>query len=376
MKIGLPREIKDSEFRVGLVPSGVRALVAEGHTVLVETLAGVGAGFSDNEYLAAGAQIVGTADEAWGAADLVVKVKEPVEAEYARLREGLLLFTYLHLAPDAKLTDALLAARTTGIAYETITGEKEGLPLLTPMSEVAGRMSVQVGATYLMRPNGGRGILLGGVPGVAPGEVVIVGGGVVGINAAKVAVGLGARVTILETSAKRMAYLDDVFGGRVTTLASNPYTLEDGVEHADVLIGAVLIPGGTAPKLVTRAMIGTMRKGTVAVDVAVDQGGCFATTRPTTHSDPVYEVDGVTHYCVANMPGAVPRTSTLSLTNATLPYVVKLARWGLVEAIRRVPGLKAGVNTHAGALTCEPVAAAQGKELAPLDALLGDGGNA
>jgi alanine dehydrogenase len=376
MKIGLPKEIKNNEYRVGLVPSGVKALTAEGHAVLVETEAGAGSGFSDNEYLAAGAQVARSADEVWGTSEMVVKVKEPVEPEYARLHEGLILFTYLHLAPDAKQTDALLSSKTTGVAYETIVGKNGGLPLLTPMSEVAGRMSVQVGTHYLMKPNGGRGILLGGVPGVAPGEVVIVGGGVVGLNAAKVAVGLGARVTILETSAERMAYLDDIFGSRVVTLASNPYTLEDGVAHADVLVGAVLIPGAAAPKLVSREMIRSMRKGSVVVDVAVDQGGCFATTKPTTHSDPVYDVDGVTHYCVANMPGAVPRTSTLSLTNATLPYVLKIARWGLMDAMRRVPGLKPGVNTHLGALTCEPVAAAQHKEYTALETLLEDSGHA
>jgi len=370
MKVGLPKEIKDNEYRVGLVPSGVKALTTEGHSVLVEKDAGTGSGFSDNEYLAAGAQISGSADEVWGASDMVVKVKEPIAPEYGRLRPGLLLFTYLHLAPDPKQTDALLSMKTIGIAYETIVGKNGGLPLLTPMSEVAGRMSVQVGTTYLMKPNGGRGILLGGVPGVAPGEVVIVGGGVVGLNAAKVAVGLGARVTILETSAERMAYLDDIFGTRVVTLASNPYTLADGVAYADVLVGAVLIPGATAPKLVTREMIRTMKKGSVVVDVAVDQGGCFETTKATTHSNPVYDVDGVTHYCVANMPGAVPRTSTLALTNVTLPYALKIARYGLKEAVRRDPGLKEGINTWDGTLTCQPVAVAQGKAYTPIDSAI------
>jgi alanine dehydrogenase len=374
MKIGLPKEIKDNEYRVGLVPSGVKALTSEGHSVLVETNAGSGSGFSDNEYLAAGAQISRSADEVWAAADMVVKVKEPIAPEYARLKPGLLLFTYLHLAPDPKQTEALLSKKTIGIAYETIVGKHGGLPLLTPMSEVAGRMSVQVGTTYLMKPNGGRGILLGGVPGVAPGEVVIVGGGVVGLNAAKVAVGLGARVTILETSGERMAYLDDIFGSRVVTLASNPYTLAEGVAEADVLVGAVLIPGAAAPKLVSRDMIRTMKKGSVVVDVAVDQGGCFETTKATTHSKPVYDVDGVTHYCVANMPGAVPRTSTLALTNVTLPYALKIARLGLGEAIRRDRGLKEGINTYEGALTCQPVAAAQGKEYTPLDQLLAESG--
>ncbi len=375
MKVGLPKEIKDNEFRVGMVPAGVKALTSEGHEVLVETNAGSGSGFTDDEYRAAGATIGPNADEVWGWAEMIVKVKEPIAPEYPRLKPDLLLFTYLHLAPDAKQTDALVEKKVTGVAYETIVGRQGGLPLLTPMSEVAGRMSVQVGANYLMKPNGGRGILLGGVPGVAPGEVVIIGGGVVGLNAAKMAVGLGARVTILETSAERMAYLDDIFGSRVVCLASNPYTLAEGVAHADVLVGAVLIPGAAAPKLVTRPMIGTMKKGSVVVDVAVDQGGCFETTHATTHSNPVYDIDGVTHYCVANMPGAVPRTSTLALTNVTLPYALKLARLGLREAIRRDPGLKEGVNTFAGHITCAPVAQAQKKDYTPLDQLLGWGGN-
>lgn len=369
MKVGLPKEIKDNEYRVGLVPAGVKALTSAGHDVLVETMAGAGSGFSDDEYRAAGARIGANADEVWAWAEMIVKVKEPIAPEYPRLKDGLLLFTYLHLAPDPKQTDALVKSKTTGVAYETIVGRTGGLPLLTPMSEVAGRMSVQVGTTYLMKPNGGRGILLGGVPGVAPGEVVIVGGGVVGLNAAKVAVGLGARVTILETSAERMAYLDDIFGSRLVTLASNPYTLAESVMMADVLVGAVLIPGAAAPKLVTRDMIKTMRKGSVVVDVAVDQGGCFETTKATTHSNPVYDVDGVTHYCVANMPGAVPRTSTLALTNVTLPYALKLAGLGFKEAIARDKGLKEGVNTYAGAITCAPVAAAQNKEYVPLDRL-------
>jgi alanine dehydrogenase len=371
MKIGLPKEIKDNEYRVGLVPAGVKALTSEGHEVLVETGAGAGSAFTDDEYRTAGARIGKDADEVWAFAEMIVKVKEPIEPEYKRLKDGLLLFTYLHLAPDAKQTDALLAKKVTGVAYETIVGSGGGLPLLTPMSEVAGRMSVQVGAAWLMKPNGGRGILLGGVPGVAPGEVVIIGGGVVGLNAAKMAVGLGARVTIIEKSAERMAFLDDIFGSRVVTLASNPYTLAEGVASADVLVGAVLIPGAAAPKLVSRDMIKTMKKGSVVVDVAVDQGGCFETTKATTHSNPVYDVDGVIHYCVANMPGAVPRTSTLALTNVTLPYAVRIARHGLRKAIERDPGLREGVNTHGGHLTCAPVAAAQKKTYTPLDKLLG-----
>ncbi len=370
MKIGLPKEIKDNEYRVGLVPAGVKALTSEGHDVLVETGAGAGSSFTDDEYRTAGARIGKDAGEVWGFAEMIVKVKEPIAPEYPRLKDGLLLFTYLHLAPDAKQTDALVAKKVTGVAYETIVGPGGGLPLLTPMSEVAGRMSVQVGAAWLMKPNGGRGILLGGVPGVAPGEVVIIGGGVVGLNAAKMAVGLGARVIIIEKSAERMAYLDDIFGSRVVTLASNPYTLAENVALADVLVGAVLIPGAAAPKLVSKDMIKTMKKGSVVVDVAVDQGGCFETTKATTHSNPVYDVDGVLHYCVANMPGAVPRTSTLALTNVTLPYAVQLARHGFKKAIARDAGLKEGVNTFAGHITCEPVATAQKKTYTPLDTLL------
>lgn len=370
MKIGLPKEIKDNEYRVGLVPAGVKALTQDGHEVLVETNAGGGSGFTDDEYRAAGAKIGGSADEVWGWAEMIVKVKEPIAAEYPRLKPGLLLFTYLHLAPDPKQTDALVQKQVTGVAYETIVGPHGGLPLLTPMSEVAGRLSVQVGATYLMKPNGGRGILLGGVPGVAPGEVVIIGGGVVGLNAAKMAVGLGAQVTILETSAERMAYLDDVFGNRIVTLASNPYTLAESVSKADVVVGGVLIPGAAAPKLVTRDMIRTMKKGSVVVDVAVDQGGCFETTHATTHSHPVYDVDGVIHYCVANMPGAVPRTSTFALTNVTLPYAKRLAKMGFKDAIAKDPGLREGVNTYAGHITCEPVASAQGKTYTALEKLI------
>src|SRR5512135_297674 len=370
MIVGVPKEIKTAENRVALVPAGAEALVGDGHTVLVEQGAGLGSGFADDAYRAVGATIAGSVDEVWAKAEMILKVKEPIEPEWKRIRNGQVLFTYFHFAASEPLTKAMLASGCVAIAYETVQLPTGELPLLTPMSEVAGRMAVQEGAKYLEKVFGGSGILLGGVPGVAPGEVVIVGGGVVGLNAAKVAVGLGARVTILETSAERMAYLDDIFGTRVVTLASNPYTLADGVAYADVLVGAVLIPGAAAPKLVTREMIRTMKKGSVVVDVAVDQGGCFETTKATTHSHPVYDVDGVTHYCVANMPGAVPRTSTLALTNVTLPYALKIARLGLKEAIRRDPGLKEGVNTYDGKLTCQPVAVAQGKEYAPLDGLL------
>lgn len=370
MKIGLPREIRPDEYRVGMTPGGLKALIDEGHDVLVEKDAGAGSGFSDNEYLAAGARIAESAADVWGFADLVVKVKEPAEEELPLLKPGLLLFTYLHLAADSKRTEALLTHKVTGIAYETIVGKDGSLPLLTPMSKVAGRMAVQVGANLLMKPHGGRGILLGGLPGVAPGDVVILGGGTVGLHAAKVAVGLGARVTVLDISQERLAHLDDVFGSLIVTLASNPYTIPRAVAQADVVVGAVLNPGVSAPKLVTREMVRGMKKGSVVVDVSVDQGGCFETTRVTTHSDPTYEVDGVIHYCVDNIAGAVPRTSTLALTNATLPYVVKLARWGFAEALKKEPMLRSGVSTHAGVVTFEPIAREQGKRFQPLEELV------
>jgi alanine dehydrogenase len=370
MVVGTVKEIKDNEYRVGLVPGGVKTLADSGHKVLVETRAGEGSGISDDEYRQAGAEIVGSAAEVWKQAEILVKVKEPIEPEYNLMREGQILFTYLHLAPLPKLTRALLERKVTGVAYETIPGPDGSLPLLTPMSEVAGRMSIQVGARYLERVNGGRGVLLGGVPGVPPAEVIIIGGGVVGMNAAKMALGLGARVTILDRSVTKMQYIDDVFGGHVATLMSNPIAIARAVARADLLIGAVLIPGAAAPKLVTRSMVGAMKKGSVIVDVAVDQGGCIETTRPTTHSDPTYEVDGVVHYCVANMPGAVPRTSTFALTNATFPYLLRIARKGLKQALKEDPSLLPGVNTYAGKLTCAPVAEAQGLPPTPLEQLL------
>jgi alanine dehydrogenase len=370
MVVGTVKEIKDNEYRVGLVPGGVKTLVDSGHKVLVETRAGEGSGISDEEYRQAGAEIVGTAAEVWKQAEILVKVKEPIEPEYGLMREGQILFTYLHLAPLPKLTRALLERKVTGVAYETITGPDGSLPLLTPMSEVAGRMSIQVGARYLERVNGGRGVLLGGVPGVPPAEVIIIGGGVVGMNAAKMAVGLGARVTILDRSVAKMQYIDDVFGGHVATLMSNPIAIARAVARADVLVGAVLIPGAAAPKLVSRAMVSAMKKGSVIVDVAVDQGGCIETTHPTTHSDPTYEVDGVVHYCVANMPGAVPRTSTFALTNVTFPYLLRIARKGLKQALKEDPSLGPGVNTYGGKLTCAPVAEAQGLPYTPLEHLL------
>ena len=370
MIVGLPREIKNNENRVALTPAGVRALIAAGHEVLVEHEAGVGSGISDEEYLAAGAKILGTADEVFQGAGMIVKVKEPVGPEYQRLRKGQILYTYLHLAPARELTAMLLERGVAGVAYETITAANGSLPLLTPMSEVAGRMAIHVGAFYLQKSNGGRGVLLSGVPGVAPADVVIIGGGVVGTNAAKIAAGMGADVTILETSPDRMRELDDIFFGRVKTVASNADTLERGCRRADLLVGAVLIPGAAAPKLVSRDLISKMKKGAVAVDVAVDQGGCFETTHPTTHSDPVYTVDGVIHYCVANMPGAVARTSTFALTNSTLRYALELANKGVKRAAKENPYLAEGVNTLDGALTYKAVADAQSRKYTPLEELL------
>jgi alanine dehydrogenase len=371
MRIGVPTEIKDNEYRVGMTPAGARDLTTDGHEVLVQKGAGNGSGFSDDEYVAAGAKVLPDADAVYDAAEMIVKVKEPIEADLQRLKEGQLLFTYLHLAPVPKLTEELLKKKIIGVAYETITDDrKRTLPLLTPMSEVAGRMSVHVGAYYLHKPNGGRGVLLGGVPGVLPADVVIIGGGVVGTNAAKMALGLGARVTILDVSLDRLRQLDDIFLGTVQTLASSRAHIEDAVRVADLLIGGVLIPGAAAPKLVTRDMIGQMKKGAVIVDVAIDQGGCVETAHPTTHSDPVYEVDGVVHYCVANMPGAVPRTSTIALTNATLPYTRLLASKGFEQAVRSNAGLAEGVNVYKGEITYEAVATSQGRKYTPMAELL------
>jgi len=366
MRIGVPTEIKTDEYRVGLTPSGAAVLSTDGHEVYVQSGAGNGSGFSDQEYQSAGAKILADADAVYNTADMIVKVKEPIDSDLKRLRDGQLLFTYLHLAPVPDLTAALLKKKIAGIAYETITDErKRTLPLLTPMSEVAGRMSVHVGAYYLHKPNGGRGILLGGVPGVLPGDVVIIGGGVVGTNAAKMAAGLGARVTILDTNLERLRQLDDIFGGSVQTLASNIAHIAEAARHADLLIGGVLIPGASAPKVVTRAMIREMKKGAVIVDVAIDQGGCVETAHPTTHSNPVYEVDGVIHYCVANMPGAVPRTSTIALTNATLPYIRRVASLGFSRAVED-PGLAEGVNVYKGSITYKAVAESQSRSYTPL----------
>jgi alanine dehydrogenase len=370
MRIGVPTEIKNNEYRVGMTPSGAHDLVVDGHELFVQKGAGEGSGFTDEEYEAAGAKVLPDADAVFDTAEMIVKVKEPIAADLERLKDGQLLFTYLHLAPVPDLTRALLDKKVAGIAYETITGRGGSLPLLSPMSEVAGRMSIQVGAYFLQKPNGGRGVLLGGVPGVLPADVVIVGGGIVGINAAKMAVGLGARVTILDTNIDRLRYLDDVFNGRVATLASNTAHIGDAVRRADILVGGVLIPGASAPKLVSRALIGEMKKGSVIVDVAIDQGGCVETARATTHSDPVYVIDDVIHYCVANMPGAVPRTSTIALTNATLPFTRKIAKLGFERAVRESPDLAAGVNTYNGEITYEGVAESQGRKYVALESML------
>lgn len=356
MRIGLPKEIKDNESRVGMTPGAVKALTKRGHKVLVEKSAGVESSISDEEYQAAGADIVPYAEDAWSA-DMVVKVKEPIASEYNYLRQDLILFTYLHLASDKPLTEALLASGTTGIAYETVQTANGQLPLLTPMSEVAGRMATQVGATYLQKSHGGRGVLMGGVPGVAPANVVILGAGIVGTNAARVAVGLGAHVTVLDISHDRLKYLDDIYRGHLQTRISDEYNIEDVICEADLVIGAVLIPGGRAPWLITRNMLPTMRKGSVIVDVAVDQGGCVETTRATTHSNPTFEIDGVVHYCVANMPGAVPRTSTFALNNQTAVYTLHLANEGL-DAVRKDTALQLGLNTYQGAITHPAVAEA------------------
>ena len=373
MKIGLPKEIKDNEYRVGLTPAGVNALVNAGHEVFVQKSAGEGSGFSDDQYVKAGGKLLDTADEVWQTGDMIVKVNEPIAPEYPRMRENQLLFTYLHLAPEFELTKQMMERKVTGVAYETITDHNGKLPLLTPMSEVAGRMSVQVGATYLEKMNGGKGILLGGVPGVPAANVLIIGGGVVGTEAAKMAVGLGARVTILDRDLNRLRQLDDIFLSKVQTMASSRYAIEEAIAHSDLVIGAVLVVGAAAPKLVTRDMLKLVPQGAVLVDVAVDQGGCFETTHATTHSNPTYYEEGVLHYCVANMPGAVPRTSTFALTNATLPYALALASKGFERAIAEDAGLKEGVNTYAGKCTYEAVATSQNIEYTPLDSLL-DGG--
>jgi alanine dehydrogenase len=370
MIIGVPREVKDHESRVGLVPHGVTALVEAGHEVVVQTRAGALSSLPDEDYVHAGARIVPTAADVWNAADLVIKVKEPQPSEYGFFRDNLTLFTYLHLAPLPELTAKLMEAGVSSIAYETIQEEDGSLPLLTPMSEVAGRMSVQIGAQYLEAPNGGRGILLGGVPGVAPASVVILGGGVVGHSACKIAVGMGANVTVIDKNLNRLRQLDDIYGGLITTLASNHWTVTESLKQADLVIGAVLIPGAAAPKLVRREMIAQMKRGSVVVDVAIDQGGCFETSHATTHTDPVYYVDNVLHYCVSNMPAAVPHTSTYGLNNATLPFLMQLATKGVQRAISENTALRLGVNTYKGKCTYPAVAEGQGIACTAVESLL------
>jgi alanine dehydrogenase len=370
MIIGVAKEIKDHETRVGLVPSGVTALVEHGHRVLVETNAGAGSTIADAEYIAAGAEIVPTAAAIWATADLVIKVKEPQPSETAHFRPGLILFTYLHLAPLPDLTAALMKTGVNSVAYETIREADGSLPLLTPMSEVAGRMSVQVGAQYLEAPNGGRGILLGGIPGVAPANVVIIGGGIVGHNAARIATGMGADVTIIDRNLDRLREIDDIYNGHVMTLASNTWTISEAVRNADLVIGAVLVPGASAPRLVRRDMIRKMKKGAVVVDVAIDQGGCFETSHATTHSNPTYIVDDVLHYCVSNMPAAVPHTSTHGLTNATMPYLLAIAEHGLEAACQKSNAIREGVNTYRGEIVYAAVAESQGRVAKELFAVM------
>ena len=369
MKIGVAREIKTDEYRVALTPAGARELVQGGHDVLVEAGAGEGSSFADDTYEAVGARIV-SVDEVWEGSELLLKVKEPIEPEYRRLRDGLVLFTYLHIAADEPLARALVDSGIAAVAYETVETDNGALPLLAPMSEIAGRLAAQAGAYFLEKPLGGRGLLLGGVAGVAPGRVVVIGGGIVGYNAAVIALGLGASVTILERSVDRMRHLEEILSGRVSLVMSSSLQIEESVIEADVVIGAVLIPGALAPKLITGEMVREMKDGAVLCDVAIEQGGCAETSRPTTHSDPVYVVDGVTHYCVANMPGAVPITSTKALTNVTLPYVEAIADHGLREAVARDRSLARGVNVLEGKVTYEAVAEAHGLEYSPLEDVL------
>ncbi|GAA1493947.1 alanine dehydrogenase [Curtobacterium herbarum] len=360
MRIGVPTEIKNNEFRVAATPAGVGELTMHGHQVLVQAGAGAGSAFTDDEYTAAGATVVPDARQVWEQAEMVLKVKEPVASEYPLIREGQVLFTYLHLAADRPLTSALVESGATAIAYETVQLPDRSLPLLSPMSEIAGRLSAQVGAHHLMRANGGRGLLLGGVPGTPKGRVVVIGGGVAGEHAATIALGMGAEVTLFDISLPRLRALDARFDGRVTTLRSNPLAIAAAVADADLVIGSVLIPGASAPKLVTDAMVADMRPGSVLVDIAIDQGGCFEGSRPTTHDDPTFRVHDAVYYCVANMPGAVPRTSTIALTNATLPYAVAIADQGWERALEADPALALGLNVHAGRVTNEAVAAAHG----------------
>ena len=366
MIIGVPKEIKDYEYRVSLTPDGARVLLQAGHRVVVEPSAGQGSGFSDDAYRQAGVQVAGSKAEVFQQADLIVKVKEPQLSECALFRPGQVLFTYLHLASLPDLTKALVAADITAIAYETVEARDHSLPMLRPMSEIAGRLAVQIGAHYLGTVQGGRGLLLAGVPGVPPAHVAVLGAGVVGTSAVRIAVGMGARVTVINLDLDRLRFLDDLYGGRIATCAATESAIERAVVEADLVIGAVLVPGARAPKVVSRGLVKKMKQGSVIVDVAVDQGGCCETTRPTTHSDPVYVVDGVLHYCVTNMPGIVPHTSTLALTNTTLPYIVRLASEGVEKAIRSDPGLAKGVNVMNGRITCQGVADAHGLRFTPV----------
>ena len=370
MKVGIPREIKNHEYRVAITPAGVLELVRNGHEVFIEHDAGVGSSITNEEYVAAGATILPTADDVWATGEMIMKVKAPIADEYHRMRDGQLLFTYLHLAAEQKCTDALLKAGVTGVAYETVELADRSLPLLAPMSEVAGRLAPQVGAYSLMRANGGRGVLLGGVPGVAPAKVAVLGGGVSGLHAAQIAVGMGADVTILDLNIGRLRQIDMVYQGRIKTQMSNAYAIEKACLEADLVIGAVLIPGAKAPKLVTNELVSRMKPGSVLVDIAIDQGGCFEDSRPTTHADPTYPVHNSVFYCVANMPGAVPNTSTYALTNVTLPYAVALANKGWKKALQDDKALALGLNTHAGKVTYKAVADAFGYELLPLESAL------
>ncbi|MFE0105360.1 alanine dehydrogenase [Streptomyces sp. NPDC059009] len=371
MKVGIPREVKNNEFRVAITPAGVHELVRHGHQVVIERNAGAGSSITDEEFISAGAKILETADEVWATADLLLKVKEPIAEEYHRLRKDQTLFTYLHLAASKECTDALLESGTTAIAYETVETAGRQLPLLAPMSEVAGRLAPQVGAYHLMRFNGGRGVLPGGVPGTHPGKAVVIGGGVSGWNATQIAVGMGFHVTLLDRDINKLREADKVFGTKVRAVMSNAFELEKAVLDADLVIGAVLIPGAKAPKLVTNELVSRMKPGSVLVDIAIDQGGCFEDSHPTTHAEPTFKVHESVFYCVANMPGAVPNTSTYALTNATLPYIIELANRGWVEALRRDPALALGLNTHDGKVVYKEVAEAHGLDHVELEALLG-----
>lgn len=371
MIIGIPKEIKEDEYRVGIVPAGVMELTFNGHRVLIETDAGAGSGISDEEFKKEGAEILDSPEEIYSQADMIIKVKEPLASEYGYLKKGQILYAFLHLAPAKDIAKALLKQGIIAIAYETVELENGSLPLLIPMSEVAGRMAIHEGAKYLEREKGGRGILLGGVPGVKPGNVVIVGGGIVGSNAARMAVGTGANVTLLDINLEKLRYLDDIFGGRITTLSSNSHNIMESIEKADLVVGAVLIIGAKAPKLITREMLSDMQKGSVIIDVCIDQGGALETSRPTTHSNPTFTEQGVIHYCVANMPGALARTSTFALTNATFPYALELANNGFNETVQKNKALKKGVNIYKGEITHPSVSKALNLPYTPLDKILG-----